>query len=520
MNNENQNDNTIKNLLIVQYQNNITSFPKKEISDVFIPKSTAELLTFVQNANKEGKDFYAFSTGKNWGLGSKQPVIENSAVVNLKELNQIIDVNEKYRYAIIEPGVTQQQLSDFLQQNFPHLKFPVTGSATSTSIIGNLAERGAGAFGHKNEMIVAMEVLFPNGKYIKTGNWHNFENNNPLAFHYAKGFGPDLRGLFIQSNFGIITKMVIRLQPLLKGTILVIKFNEESLKEITNRLRYLHEKKLLDDGIVITNLNDPRTANKRSYHYTGQWLAVCSLSGERRITNAKKSLISKKLKSVTKDFFFIGVSSNQFSFKKSTLLPYLLGLIEKNKWLNRLFKNINLKSGETLEELLIRFSILKNFYKGIPTNYSIETMAAMNDTILKDHDLDNSSILGLVVSLPAVPFDGEALLEVSQIVNDISQKWHVQPFHNFASIDELTFEGFYRIYFDRMDTKEVEVAQSWRKDLNQALLEKHYFPYRVDNESMKDFIKKDSNYWKTINRLKTVFDENNIYARGKYNLQD
>ena len=137
-----------------------------------------------------------------------------------------------------------------------------------------MAERGAAAFGHRNEMIVAMEVLLPNGTFIKTGNWHNFDNNNPLAFHYSKGFGPDLRGIFIQSNLGIITKMVIRLQPILNGTILAIQFNEKSLKEITNSLKLLYDKKILDDGIVITNLNDPRTATNRAYHYTGKWLAI------------------------------------------------------------------------------------------------------------------------------------------------------------------------------------------------------------------------------------------------------
>ena len=102
--------------------------------------------------------------------------------------------------------------------------------------------------------------------------------------------------------------------------------------------------------------------------------------------------------------------------------------------------------------------------------------------------------------------------------NEISKKWNVAPFHNFASIDELTFEGFYRVYFDRSNKKAVEIAHKWSKDLHNALRLKNYYPYRIDNNRMADFAKATDTYWKTVRRIKQTLDEGNIIAKGKYNV--
>jgi 4-cresol dehydrogenase (hydroxylating) len=58
-------------------------------------------------ANKFHVPIYVVSTGKNWGVGSKLPVKNGCALLILSEMKNIIEVNEKLRYAIIEPGVTQ-----------------------------------------------------------------------------------------------------------------------------------------------------------------------------------------------------------------------------------------------------------------------------------------------------------------------------------------------------------------------------------------------------------------------------
>jgi 4-cresol dehydrogenase (hydroxylating) len=56
-----------------------------------------------------------------------------------------------------------------------------------------------------------MEVVLANGDLIRTG--MGAMSNNRTWHTYKKGFGPTADGLFMQSNFGIVTKMGISLMP-------------------------------------------------------------------------------------------------------------------------------------------------------------------------------------------------------------------------------------------------------------------------------------------------------------------
>lgn len=506
------------NNLKEKYENNLTGFSNKDIKTIYKPKSLDSLKFILYNANLNKENLYVFSTGKNWGLGSKQPVIKNSSILDLSEMNQIIEVNERFKYAIIEPGVTQNDLSSYLKENHPHLKFPVTGSSKGTSITGNILERGPAAFAHRNKLVIAMEVLLANGDVLKTGFWHYFDDNNPLAFHYPHGHGPDIRGLFTQSNLGIVSKLVVRLLPKKNGTLTFIRFDEKHLEIVTDTLRKEYEDKIIDDGVVITNLNDPRTTATGKYDYTGKWLAACSFSGVGQISIYKQRRLRKTLQGIDVKFNFIHTQKNKFSLRKGSFLPYVIQLIKNSSWLFSKLHKKELENGESLGTFIERLEIFKNLYKGEPTNFSIETMAEMNNTVLKNEDLDNSNTLGLNVALPAVPFEGKSAVNVSELVNKVSQKWNVKTFHNLATIDDLCFEGFYRVYFDREDKEASKNAFEWRRDLHFVLQKNGYFPYRMDTEITKEFTSEKDSYWQVVSTIKKALDKNDIISKGKYNV--
>lgn len=56
-----------------------------------------------------------------------------------------------------------------------------------------------------------MEVILPSGELVRTGQWA--VDDSPSAFACKNGFGPQLDGLFLQSNLGIVTKLGVSLQP-------------------------------------------------------------------------------------------------------------------------------------------------------------------------------------------------------------------------------------------------------------------------------------------------------------------
>lgn len=460
---------------------NITEFTPKEIVGSVQPKNVKEVEKIIRFANDNRIPLYPYSSGMNWGQGSKVPTCNNALLVDLSGMNNILEINTKHRYVIVEPGVTQQQLSTALEEH--GFKIPVTGSAKDSSVMGNMLERGATFFGHRNKLLMGVESVLGNGSIVRTGLWH-FHTDRKEAIHYhPQGVGPDLNGAFTQSNFGIVTKIVLRILPKTNGVLMHAEAKEAHLADLIDTLYSMWEDKLTRSGIIITNKNDPRTTDKGNYTYVGDWFVAATISGASpEITQAIIAEVKKRLAPLCYHLDFLpteAASTNDH--------PY--------------------------------FSILNQLYEGKPTNYSLETMASMrNVSIESPEEMDvNKDIVGFSVALPAVPFDGEKVMEIMSVVKRVSDGLGVQPFHNFGSIDDKVFEGFYRIYFDRKDRAAVAKAHLWNNEVHLALREMNIFPYRINIERMKDFTNDESDsFWQMVKSIKSVLDPNNIIAPGRY----
>src|SRR5690606_38651079 len=109
------------------------------------PATTAEVQECLRVAQRHGVPVYPVSTGRNWGYGSSAPASDGNVILDLRRMNRIVDFDEALGYVTLEPGVTQQQLYDFLAQRGSALWMDATGAGPDSSIIGNTLERG---FGH------------------------------------------------------------------------------------------------------------------------------------------------------------------------------------------------------------------------------------------------------------------------------------------------------------------------------------------------------------------------------------
>src|SRR5690606_3360605 len=55
---------------------------------------------------------WTISTGRNFGYGSAAPVQRGQVILDLKKMNKILKIDPDMCYALVEPGVTYQQLYD------------------------------------------------------------------------------------------------------------------------------------------------------------------------------------------------------------------------------------------------------------------------------------------------------------------------------------------------------------------------------------------------------------------------
>jgi 4-cresol dehydrogenase (hydroxylating) flavoprotein subunit len=181
-------------------------------SAALLPASTEQVQEVVRIAADFGIPLWTVSRGKNLGYGGAAPRVRGSVVVDLSRMNQVIEVNDELCYAIVEPGVTFFDLYNHVRERGLNV-WPSCPALGWGSVIGNTLERGWGytPLGEHANQQCGMEVVLPDGDVIRTG-MGAIGGGRAWAV-FKGGYGPAADSLFMQSNFGIVTKMGIWLYP-------------------------------------------------------------------------------------------------------------------------------------------------------------------------------------------------------------------------------------------------------------------------------------------------------------------
>jgi len=150
-------------------------------------------------------------------------------------MNRILEVNEKFGYVLLEPGVSYFQLYEHLQASGSGLMIDCPDLGWG-SVVGNALDRGVGytPYGDHFMWQTGLEVVLPEGDVLRTGMGGVPGSTTWQLFPY--GFGPYPDGMFSQSNLGIVTKMGIALMQRPPGsmTFLITFENEADLGRIVD----------------------------------------------------------------------------------------------------------------------------------------------------------------------------------------------------------------------------------------------------------------------------------------------
>jgi 4-cresol dehydrogenase (hydroxylating) len=213
---------------------------------IIYPETVEQVEGIVQLANRHRFVLYPYSTAKNIGYGERLPVTENNLVVDLRGMNRIVHVDSELGYADVEPGVTQSQLSEYLAER--DIPFFVDATAgRDSSLVGNSLEGGFGSTprGNKRKEITCVQGVFGNGERFDTG-------------YFPGSIGPDLAGIFVQSNYAIITQLRITLNRVFDDyrSFSVGVHGEPDLLTLVDALRELRQQGTIINQVVIANAID------------------------------------------------------------------------------------------------------------------------------------------------------------------------------------------------------------------------------------------------------------------------
>jgi 4-cresol dehydrogenase (hydroxylating) len=285
-------------------------------SAALAPKSVAEIQEVLRIANQYKIPLWPVSRGKNLGYGEAAPLLTGSVILDLGRMKRIYEVNERLGYVVIEPGVSFFDLYDHLRANKIPLWLSVPGNAWG-SVIGNALERGLGytPYGDNTTKLCGLEVVLPTGELVRTG--MGAMANSKCWHNYQFGFGPHWDQLFVQSNFGVVTRAGLWLMPEPEATRRVAIHLPEPddigwfIDEMAQlRLRGAYEQPLvcgnyLRNAAVFSQRDDwhkgpgpiPEEVGKkiREKFDVGWWSANLTLFGDPDVVNAQAEMVRRAI---------------------------------------------------------------------------------------------------------------------------------------------------------------------------------------------------------------------------------
>ncbi|MCS5480055.1 FAD-binding oxidoreductase [Corynebacterium sp. YIM 101645] len=186
--------------------------PRFTASYVIQPGSTEEIQQIVQIASRHRVPLWTGSQGRNNGYGGSAGRVDGSVVLNLRRMNRVLEVNEKFGYVVVEPDVSFAELNAYLVDNGYNLWTDVPDLSWG-SVMGNTLEHGVGytPYGEHADFVCGMEVVLADGDLVRTG--MGAQSNSRISHNHQRGFGPRLDEMFMQSNFGIVTRMGLWAMP-------------------------------------------------------------------------------------------------------------------------------------------------------------------------------------------------------------------------------------------------------------------------------------------------------------------
>ncbi len=477
----------------------------KKVMGIIFPRTVEQIQVIVKAANKYKVALYPISQGKNIGYGELTPYSNDQVILNLCHLKNIRDYDSVAGEIVVEPGVTQADLAQFLKQIDAPFWADVTGATPEASILGNTLEGGFGhtPMGDHRKHVVNVEAILADGRLIQAGE--------------MPALGPDLTALFIQSNLAVITAIKISLMPIpaeCKTFILTFATEEQFLKSlpticklknrgiINNLLHFGNATRtLITSGFVdqikeVELIFDEATSlehfNKNSPIQIGAWSAAGAIYGGPAEVNEKLKILKSELNAYAK--------LKTFSDRQVNLINTVL--------------NLNCLQGfKLIKNIRNSFQVLNTVHgllRGQPSHKPTENLIGRNGSIKN---------LGLAWFAPVVPAREKELTKLLQIARNVFTKHGFLMPLTLTLVNSGKLIAVFNIKFDKLKIDEVEGAHQAYAELSSQCYKEGFFPYRAGLlTKLSGAIPKGKAHLMAL--IKKSIDPQNIIAPGRYQFNE
>jgi glycolate oxidase len=187
------------------YECDAFTIAKNRPAVVAFPTTAEQVAAIVKLCNELDVPFVPRGAGTSLAGGTLP--VGGGVMIALTRMKKVHEVNLRDRYAIVEPGVVNLQLTNLLKPHGYH--FAPDPSSQGASTVGGNSSTNAGGphtlkYGVTVNHVLGVEIVLPDGTITRTGG----PDADPTGY--------DLTGVIVgaEGTFGVVTKIWVRLTPL------------------------------------------------------------------------------------------------------------------------------------------------------------------------------------------------------------------------------------------------------------------------------------------------------------------
>lgn len=494
-----------------------TGGAQRQLSGALTVRSAAAIPAILEIANLHGVSLWPISGGRNFGYGTSLPVHPHALILDMTALKGIEYFPESQTFAL-EPGVTQQDLADFLDDKNLDYLVPTTGVGPNGSLVGNALDGGYGLtpVADHFEALSAIDGFWGSGVPFQ----HTFNELgcHDMARRWPQGIGPSTQGLLRQGNFGIVTRATVRLARTPESCrVLILEWpSDKAFFDSQAELSRLTEELPLLGGIIAMNgprvlstmadapLTSPLKSRARDQYLrqmcqdreVAPWTGVGTLYGPNETTKGAVRDIRRRLP---------GVRVWAFTPARIRLLRLAAAALPKT-W----FKAKRRHLGSLVNML--------GTVEGRPIVAFLRIAYALDKTtpamdVTRHPAKDGQGILWYA---PLVPFTPDGVRRYVAMTEKILGQHDFDPLLAVTTRSSRVHSGTIPLNFQKTEGDTARAHACYRA-LVEAGLAQGMPPYRIGIDYMDQvYAEEASAHDATWQGLRTVLDPNGVVAPGRY----
>lgn len=481
------------------------------------PRNEPEVEKVVSFCQLRALDYSLFSGGHNWGYGTAFGSQAHTVGIDLSQMCQILDFDEELGLVTIEPGVSQQQLAEFLVSQNSKWMVPTTGAGPTGNILGNALEKGFGlnVINDHFQACISLKVFIPAMGFYQSRLSELGASKSDLVSKWK--LGPYFEGLFAQSNLGIVTQATLQLGAKPRGVnLLMVTVSKSKLRDLVDFCQEIHWR--FQGSVFAINIsNKQRLEATLNQHFEdspkGRW---------------EKRLIEKI--GLHFDDYQVIIPLPVYNRASKVVHSEIRRLAKAQglmtKWLpsrelsfiRRVIQFFNLQRRlPGVYSLLQDVLNLAGLIKGIPSDFALK-LAYYTVSFDKSKDLDPAiNGVGILWFAPILRLKFDDIDRVIQICDEVLDGFDCPKLYTFTNFDQKLVEATIPIFLNPKDPESVKKGYQCWEMLFSRCRAVGISPYRVPVGLMSCIQGHSDQVGARLYRaLKQCCDPQNLQQAGRY----